>query len=243
MIGPDARLAAVLAAFIAEHEYCGALDAGVDDERVCMTSHVRGGDQSAARGAGEGGRMMAEELPPTGWMQRPEAFEAAFLRHHEKELSSYIAAVTQQLYQGASLVLPYHYDVLAIARQFLATDKDDVAVIMAQTACEIATDDSITALLRHQNLPTPLESWINDRIERTTTLKNEPLYQLYRALSGDDLKQSAKALWGAYVRRADLRNGIVHAGAHATKAQAVEACDTALDLIHHFETVRARVIK
>ena len=47
----------------------------------------------------------------------------------------------------------------------------------------------------------------------------------------------------AYKRRADLRNDIVHAGAHATKPQAVEAYDTALDLIHHFEVVRARVVK
>jgi len=44
-------------------------------------------------------------------------------------------------------------------------------------------------------------------------------------------------------RRAELRNAIVHTGAHAVKAQAVEACDTALDLIHHFEAVHARVVK
>jgi hypothetical protein len=47
------------------------------------------------------------------------------------------------------LALPYHYDVLAAARQLLDADKDDVAVIMAQTAREIATDDIIRTLMQH----------------------------------------------------------------------------------------------
>jgi len=138
-------------------------------------------------------------------------------------------------------VLPYHYDVLASARSFLAADKYDVAVIMAQTACEIATDDVITVLLRRQNFSEGILAWINRQIEWSTTLKNDKLYSLYRALSGDELQKDQKALWEAYVRRADLRNDIVHTGAHAMKEQAVEACDTALDLFHHFEAVHARV--
>jgi hypothetical protein len=69
------------------------------------------------------------------------------------------------------------------------------------------------------------------------------LYKLYRALSGDELRQDQKTLWEAYVRRADLRNAIVHTGAHAVKAQAVEACNSALELIHHFEAVNARAVK
>jgi hypothetical protein len=189
---------------------------------------------------------MAEELPPPGGMQRQETFDAVFRRHHEELLRGYIIAQTSQLYQrGATIVLPYHYDVLAVARQFLDADRDDVAVIMAQTACEIATDDIVTMLLRHHDLPTAIEAWISGRIERSrsTTLKSDTLYDLYRALSGDELRRDQKALWEACVRRADLRNDIVHTGAHATKPQAVEACDTALDLIHHFEAVRARVVK
>jgi len=211
----------------------------------------------ATRGAGEGGRVMAteqqgppapegrpEDLPPTGWMQGPEALGAAFRKHHENQLRGYMTAVTRQLYQTwQDPVLPYHYDVLASARDFLDADKDDVAVIMAQTACEIATDDIMAVLLRRQDLSDGIRAWVNNQIERSTTLKDDRLYNLYRALSGDELRQDQKALWEAYVRRAALRNAIVHTGAHAVKAQAVEACDTALDLIHHFEAVHARVVK
>jgi len=72
-------------------------------------------------------------------------------------------------------VLPYHYAILAIARDFLDADKDDVAVIMAQTASEIATDDIITVLLRRQNFSEEILAWINRQIEWSTTLKNEKL--------------------------------------------------------------------
>jgi len=75
------------------------------------------------------------------------------------------------------------------------------------------------------------------------TLKSNTLYDLYLALSGDELRRDLQTLWEAYERRADLRNEIVHTGRHAVKAQAVEACNTALDLIRHFEAVRSRVKK
>jgi hypothetical protein len=187
-----------------------------------------------------------EQLPPTGWMQRQEMFDAAvFRRQHEEQLHGYMTAATAQLYQrgtAALLVLPYHYDVLAAARRFLDAEMNDVAVIVAQTSAEIATDDVITALLRHNNPPRPIDEWIRGQIERFATLKADALYNLYRALSGDDLRGNPP-LWEPYVRRANLRNDIVHTGAHASKPQAVEACDAALDLIHHFETVRARAMR
>jgi len=41
-------LGAALAAFIAEHEYCGELDASVEDERVWMTCTCGAGDQPSA---------------------------------------------------------------------------------------------------------------------------------------------------------------------------------------------------
>ena len=172
-----------------------------------------------------------EDLPPTGWMQGPEFFGTTFRKHPPGPSS--------QIHEP---VLPYHYDVLASARSFLAADKYDVAVIMAQTACEIATDDVITVLLRRQNLSDGILAWINKQIESRTTLKDDRLYGLDRALSCDELRKDQKALWEAYVRRADLRNDIVHAGAHAVKGQAVEACDTALDLFHHFEAMHACVV-
>jgi len=171
-------------------------------------------------------------------MQRGETFDAVFRQHHAEQMRAYMTAVTSQLYQrGFTLVLPYQYDVLAVARRFLDADMYDVAVIMAQTAVEIATDDIVATLLRRHNLPPAVQTWIGERIERIPTLKTDALYDLYRALSGNELRRDQKTMWEAYVRRADLRNDIVHTGAHATKQQAVEACDTALDLIHHFEAV------
>ena len=44
-------LGADLAAFIFEHEYCGELDTGLEDDRVSMTVHVRGEDREGRRGS------------------------------------------------------------------------------------------------------------------------------------------------------------------------------------------------
>jgi hypothetical protein len=192
----------------------------------------------------QGGRVMATDdriTPTTGQLTMTGEQAAVFRRHYEQRRRGYMTAATSMLYgTPAVLVLPYHYDVLTSARDFLDAGMDDIAVIMAQTACEIATADIITGLLQHHRLPASIESWINATIERISTLKTETLYDLYRALSGDDLKQTQKVLWESYVRRTALRNDIVHKGGHASKAQATEACDTALDLIQHFAVVRSR---
>jgi hypothetical protein len=112
---------------------------------------------------------------------------------------------------------------------------DDVAVIMAQTACEIALQDLISTLLRRLAMPSPMQSWIEDVIDGSSTLRNSRLYELYKALSGDRFKD--RPLWPPYDRHVGLRNEIVHRGGHASKAQAIEACDTAQKVIQHFETL------
>jgi hypothetical protein len=76
---------------------------------------------------------------------------------------------------------------------------------------------------------------VRESVETASTLKHGRLYQLYKALSGDDFRGGP--LWARYDRHITLRNGIVHRGEHATKAQATEAYDTAEKVIHHFETV------
>src|SRR6266403_183817 len=102
-----------------------------------------------------------EQLPPADGRNRAEMFNAAvFRRQHEEQLHGFMTAATAQLYQrgtAALIVLPYHYDVLATARHFLDADMYEVAVIMAQTSVEIATDDIITTLLRHHNPPRPID--------------------------------------------------------------------------------------
>jgi len=87
--------------------------------------------------------------------------------------------VTSQLYQraAATLVLPYQYDVLAVARRFLDADMYDVAVIMARPRSRLRRT---TWLLRSSAITTSRRhrAWISERIERSTTLRNETLYEL-----------------------------------------------------------------
>ena len=81
---------------------------------------------------------MPDDPVPTGWMSRSNEHATAFLRNHEERMRSFMHAATSM--QLGRVILPYHYDVLSVAADFLAAGKPDVAVIMAQTACEIALD-------------------------------------------------------------------------------------------------------
>jgi hypothetical protein len=181
-----------------------------------------------------------DDLPPMGWLPNPDAVPGmTFLQHHKRLVRSYLTAATSMQYGG--IVLPYHYDVLSVARNFLAEDRPDITVIMAQTACEIATEEVISQLLRYHNFTIAIEAWMRKRIERTSTLRSESLYDLYCALSGDDLKKSETLLWDGYVASVGIRNNIVHKGGHASGVQAKTSCEIAESLIHHFEAVLARV--
>jgi hypothetical protein len=180
-----------------------------------------------------------DDLPPMGWLSGPDAAGAMAFRRHHEQLRSFARAATAMQYGG--IVLPYHYDILAVARSFLTAGMPDIAVIMAQTAWEVATEELLSQLLRYENLPTKVAAWIRKRIGRGSTFKNDAYYGLYLALSGDKLKENEQALWQAYKASVDVRNKIIHEGSHASEEQAKTACDIADKLIHHFEGVLTRV--
>jgi hypothetical protein len=156
--------------------------------------------------------MTPEDLPPSGWMETQMMSGDAFRRHYERQREHYRAA--QSALQFREPILPYHYDVLTTASDFARGGMPDVAVIMAQTACEIATEAAIDRLFRRQGLPQAVESWIRERIERSSTFRAPTFYGLYRALSGDDFK--ATKLWTDLDHCIGIRNGVVHEGRHAT---------------------------
>jgi hypothetical protein len=184
----------------------------------------------------DGEDAMPEEPVPTGWMDTQMQGATAFRRHYETTRQSYLSANTKMLYRDP--VLPPHYDVLTTAGDFARGGMPDVAVIMAQTACEIATEAVLNGLLLLHSFSNPVESWIRDRIDSASTFRRGVLYELYRALSGDNLKGTK--LWDELNGPIGIRNAIVHKGDHATEAQAKRYCEIALDLIHHFEGVLAR---
>jgi len=180
---------------------------------------------------------MTEELPPgtpSSAMWNAEAFRS----RQEQQRRSYLRAATSAIYDRG-VIQPYHYDVLVVARNFRDSNMDDVAVIMAQTACEVATEYFISQLLKHHKLPAVFEPWVKQGIRRADIADGHVL-SLYRDLSGDD-SITTEAFWEPYKRHVKARNGVVHQGVHVSKQQATESCDIALKLIRHFETVFARV--
>jgi len=163
---------------------------------------------------------------------------AAFRERQEVQRRSYLRAATSMLYDRG-IIQPYHYDVLAIARNFLDSNMDDIAVIVAQTACEVATENVLSGLLQHHRLPAVFEPWVKDGIRRGD-ISDRRVLSLYRALSGDD-SITKEPFWEPYRKHVNARNRVVHQGAHVSRQEASDSCDIALKLIRHFETVLARM--
>jgi hypothetical protein len=196
----------------------------------------------------EGGRVMVTDdriTPFTGQLTMSEGQAAVFRSHYEQQRRGYMTAATSMLYgtphvlMPAVPVLPYHYDVLTSARDFLDAGMDDIAVIMAQTACEIATEHVISRLLGHHKLPPIFEPWVKAGVRRSD-IADDRVLTLYRTLS-DDQGITREPFWQPYRKHVEARNGVVHQGKHVSKEQAQESYDVALKLIHHFEAVLGRV--
>ncbi len=164
----------------------------------------------------------------------PQAF-----RKRYEELREGYARAARALYRQPAADLPPHYGVLAAAKQYLEGGMHDVALIMSQTACEMATDYVITTLLERLRVPLGLNVWIDDVTKLMSTLKDDRLYKLYLAVTGGDKVRDA-SFWQAYTAAITIRNEIVHKGAHATEAQATDACATADKLLQHFESILAK---
>jgi hypothetical protein len=134
---------------------------------------------------------------------------------------------------------PYHRDLMHQAKGLLHEGKHPLAVVVAQTACEVLTEQMMTALT--ERLDEPLRKWVRGRRRpRNADLYDKRVRTLYTALSGDHIE--SQPFWPDYKKHVELRHQVVHRGVHVDEADARRSCDAAQKLLEHVEAVQARLL-
>jgi hypothetical protein len=90
------------------------------------------------------------------------------------------------------------------------------AVIVAQTACEVASERAIGRAFRKRgvaDLEAPVTGFFS-----SYSLKNERIRKVYGALTGDSIQHAP--FWSAYCEMVKLRNDAVHEGKDIPEADA-----------------------
>ena len=117
------------------------------------------------------------------------------------------------------------------AKRLINEGHHEMAVVAAQTACEVFSELVITATFKNQNighLSEPVEALVPNY-----NLGNERVRKLYEALCKDPISQ--QPFWSRYKAHVKRRNGIVHEGKRTDKAGAEESIKAVEDVIHHIQ--------
>lgn len=124
---------------------------------------------------------------------------------------------------------PMSLHVLAQARLVAGQGQQQFAVVLAQAACELRTEDAFIELMRHRHNEALGDALLD--FVSTTSLGNSRLRKVFTALTGDDPAQAP--WWAAWIKSYNLRHDVAHAGAQVTSGQATTAIDSAADFIAH----------
>lgn len=135
-------------------------------------------------------------------------------------------------------IKPYFQQVLDSAVGMRNQGEYAVAIILAQTACEIVTEQLLDELLQLAGVTDPVH--VEALGPRNTNLALEPVRKIYSALSNDHI-QRQQPLWANFQAHWKRRNEIVHAGATATVLEADESLNAVVDVIEHVLNVVANL--
>jgi hypothetical protein len=110
-----------------------------------------------------------------------------------------------------------------------------LAVIFAQCACELQTEQMLDLLLqKEKSALAPLVRGLMGIRERD--FASDKLRKVWRALGGTDL--TVTTWWSAWIECRKLRNTVAHAGAPVSTEQAEQAVKSATDYIIHIAVTR-----
>jgi hypothetical protein len=106
-----------------------------------------------------------------------------------------------------------------------------LAVVVAQTACEVLIGEVLPTLVQ-PHVTDDLFPWVLERV-RQYTLNDHQTRDLWSVVAGSAIQE--QEFWSSYKAHLDLRNRIVHRGESATAGQAVVSLATARALIDYVE--------
>jgi len=140
-------------------------------------------------------------------------------------------------------VIRFQQRILDAARQIAASPTADgptlaAAVVIAHTACEVATERALRRLIASRNVG-PLADAIEDFVWRYD-LCDKKVRRLWNTLSGDQIQD--RPLWDRYQTHIKRRNKAAHSGVaedgkQMTKKKAEDSIEVAGLFLAHIEQV------
>lgn len=176
---------------------------------------------------------------------RQQATANQFAAATEEE--TYRAILAQQSNQSrayAALLVPWWNQLRTIARDCIAKREFRLAVILAQTACDLQTEAALRLLLPKAGA-SPVTEFVLDSLPHSVSLHDKRVRRLWKDLTGEQPAGDGKTVpsaswWVASNAARDLRHDVVHKGANVDVHQATEALRAA-DI--HSEYIAATVVR
>jgi HEPN domain-containing protein len=126
---------------------------------------------------------------------------------------------------------PYHRFLLDTAQRLFESGHYAPAIVTAQMACEIATEQAISAAYRRRGIE-DLDEPIGDLFQ-SLNLGNERLRRLYVALTHDPIHE--QPFWQRFTEHATRRHRVIHRGQRASKNDAEASISAAAEFVEHLE--------
>jgi len=114
---------------------------------------------------------------------------------------------------------PRHLELVALARQLCEEGKTDLAIVAAQTACEVYAEVAIREMLKAHDLG-EFEGVIPELLTGYSLMDRRG-QRVFHALTGANIQHSA--FWATYKSHVELRNRVVHRGDQVTADQATDS--------------------
>jgi hypothetical protein len=114
---------------------------------------------------------------------------------------------------------PRHLELIALARQLCEEDKSELAVVAAQTACEVYAEVAVREMLQKRELG-EFEEVIPELLAGYSLMDRQGQL-VFHALTGESIQRSP--FWSSYKTHVALRNRVVHRGEQVTGDQAADS--------------------
>jgi hypothetical protein len=123
--------------------------------------------------------------------------------------------------------------LLEVAEQFLANNEPTVAVVMAQSACEVILQRAVQQVFARKGVG-DIGEVVLTRVG-SFTLKESDSRRFYKALTKDDdvTDNKKNGFWLDYQAMVELRNKIVHQGIRAQLDEAITSVEAAKKFVAH----------
>lgn len=180
-----------------------------------------------------------DPVVPIPWWRTPNAYIPELWRRRDEEYWRIAATAMSRGWTPAPP--PYHEELLNAARHLIDEGREEkyqFAVVMAQAACEVLTEQVMAALIERLE-PESLRVWVGNTVRHRDDFDDDRVRNLYTALTGDPIKMG-EGLWQQYKKHVERRHRVVHRGERVSKDEATHSYETARQVIDYLRVAQTK---